>query len=444
MPKKGKGDKLARMSDEERARYLQHRAELEMEAKRRKQQLIAAFTKNKLRREEAFSRLNTAKINEQWRFILRRIKCKELHEDVECLWRNFDRILKTKDLVIQRLYDELKMADMDHRRLQEAHIQTIDLIIGRYKQRCEHLHEFFARERDRVVSKDVNELNKIQESLEQRCSQLQSIIFGQEKEIENRLTQTKIRNAVNIYGIVYLKEDSLSRLTQYTSNEIEKLWRQLTETITEYENITGEDIRKQYEYLKEQDDIYRADAAQYPRLHAYLQGTIKSLKQDTHALSRKRQQRITELGDQVVRMRKRIESLRQDFSVSQMLDATQLKKLTIVSTSVLKDLRRMSEKGSALLSLLKMCSNLEPSSLIVQKYTLHEPQETLTDCISEPFNKLENFWEQFNYIKAENVFMRKECDKLSFENKQLRNTLRMYLLTVSRTSTIRPLMSVPV
>lgn len=43
--KKRKGSKLARMSDEERARYLQHRAELELEAKRRKQQLIAVFTK---------------------------------------------------------------------------------------------------------------------------------------------------------------------------------------------------------------------------------------------------------------------------------------------------------------------------------------------------------------------------------------------------------------
>jgi hypothetical protein len=43
--KKGKGNKLARMSDEERVRYLQHRAELEMEAKRRKQQLIAVFIK---------------------------------------------------------------------------------------------------------------------------------------------------------------------------------------------------------------------------------------------------------------------------------------------------------------------------------------------------------------------------------------------------------------
>lgn len=43
--KKAKASKLARMTDEERARYLQHRADVELEAKRRKQQLIAIFTK---------------------------------------------------------------------------------------------------------------------------------------------------------------------------------------------------------------------------------------------------------------------------------------------------------------------------------------------------------------------------------------------------------------
>lgn len=46
--KKGKDkNKLARMSEEERIRYLQHRAELEEEAKRRKQQLISTFMKVK-------------------------------------------------------------------------------------------------------------------------------------------------------------------------------------------------------------------------------------------------------------------------------------------------------------------------------------------------------------------------------------------------------------
>lgn len=43
--KKGAANKLAKMSEEERIRYLQHRADLEEEARRRKQQLIAIFLK---------------------------------------------------------------------------------------------------------------------------------------------------------------------------------------------------------------------------------------------------------------------------------------------------------------------------------------------------------------------------------------------------------------
>lgn len=43
--KKGLSNRLAKMSDEERARYLQHRAAIEEEARRRKEQLISTFMK---------------------------------------------------------------------------------------------------------------------------------------------------------------------------------------------------------------------------------------------------------------------------------------------------------------------------------------------------------------------------------------------------------------
>lgn len=43
--RKNKSSKFARMNEEERVRYMQHRLEFELEAKRRKQQLIAIFTK---------------------------------------------------------------------------------------------------------------------------------------------------------------------------------------------------------------------------------------------------------------------------------------------------------------------------------------------------------------------------------------------------------------
>lgn len=43
--KKSKANKLARMSEEERIRYMQHRAAIEEEARRRKEQLIATYMK---------------------------------------------------------------------------------------------------------------------------------------------------------------------------------------------------------------------------------------------------------------------------------------------------------------------------------------------------------------------------------------------------------------
>ena len=43
--KKGPSDRLAKMSDDEKARYLLRRAEVEEEARRRKQELVATYLK---------------------------------------------------------------------------------------------------------------------------------------------------------------------------------------------------------------------------------------------------------------------------------------------------------------------------------------------------------------------------------------------------------------
>lgn len=85
---------------------------------------------NKLKREEAFSRLNIAKINEKWRFVLRQIKFREIYDNVKHLCESFDRIVKLKDRTICQLHNELKIADENHRRLEEVHIDLINNIIG--------------------------------------------------------------------------------------------------------------------------------------------------------------------------------------------------------------------------------------------------------------------------------------------------------------------------
>ena len=66
--------KLAKMSEEERAYYLEQQRLAEEEAQRKKEEMLNRFLKDKLVKEEAASKLNRVKIQEQWRNIMRKSK----------------------------------------------------------------------------------------------------------------------------------------------------------------------------------------------------------------------------------------------------------------------------------------------------------------------------------------------------------------------------------
>lgn len=86
--KKGKDkNKLARMSEEERLRYLQHRAELEEEAKRRKQQLISTFMKVKIQIQSYLSLIFSLARSIQQHVWTEKKKCKHMRNiHVEWSW----------------------------------------------------------------------------------------------------------------------------------------------------------------------------------------------------------------------------------------------------------------------------------------------------------------------------------------------------------------------
>lgn len=60
-----------------------------------------------MKREEAFSRLNLAKINQEWRSILRNIKCNELKSEIKSVEEYFNDALTRKNDTIQRLLNDL-------------------------------------------------------------------------------------------------------------------------------------------------------------------------------------------------------------------------------------------------------------------------------------------------------------------------------------------------
>lgn len=66
--------KLAKMSEEERAQFLEQKRLAEEEEKRIKEESLLRFLKNKLSKEEEASKVNVLKLQEQWRTIMRKSK----------------------------------------------------------------------------------------------------------------------------------------------------------------------------------------------------------------------------------------------------------------------------------------------------------------------------------------------------------------------------------
>lgn len=116
---------------------------------------------------------------------------------------------------------------------------------------------------------------------------------------------------------------------------MEYIWKEMNEVISKYEQVT-ENKKKQYEYLKVQDNTHQLYILQHPKAHIQLQDIIKSLKYSIQILLLRRQKRIEKLKVQNVEIKEKLKSITHKLTVIQVIDSLQLKKLTVASNVVLK------------------------------------------------------------------------------------------------------------
>lgn len=72
-----------------------------------------------------------AKINQEWRSILRQVKVQELRKDMVELQKFFQERLDRKDGVIKRLLNDIDIAEDMYSTLQQSHMENVNKMIGR-------------------------------------------------------------------------------------------------------------------------------------------------------------------------------------------------------------------------------------------------------------------------------------------------------------------------
>lgn len=88
-----------------------------------------------MKREEAFTRLNMAKINQEWRSILRNIKCVELRNEAKNVQTYFVDAFNRKNQTINRLLAELDQQEEMYVTLLSSHMDSINKLIGMHFDR---------------------------------------------------------------------------------------------------------------------------------------------------------------------------------------------------------------------------------------------------------------------------------------------------------------------
>ncbi|XP_027450984.1 dynein regulatory complex subunit 2 isoform X3 [Zalophus californianus] len=252
MPKKGKKAKLP-LSDEEQLLLFQQKLLAEEEMAKKKERLLSQFLKDKLAKEEHNSALNLNKINTQWRTVLREVKTRELHKDIEILSQTFERVVDCKDSVIKSLAKDLSEAEEQYAHALRGHLHSIDQLLALQRRRLNLLEESYNTELEALTKEFETERKTIIDQHEKEIHYLQDVFMAMEQnyidaEYESKLEFQSLWDDLKNKN---LEEKHFLRLQ--LENIVEDLWRRFQDALKNYTDAT-EDQKIAFETLQVKDE----------------------------------------------------------------------------------------------------------------------------------------------------------------------------------------------
>ncbi|XP_013116244.2 dynein regulatory complex subunit 2 [Stomoxys calcitrans] len=445
MGKKGKGNKLAKMSEEERARYLQMRADIEEEARRRKMQLISMYMKNKLKREEAFSRLNMAKINQEWRSILRQVKCQELRKEIVDTEKYSKDMLEHKDSVIKRLLHDLEVAHSQHDNSSQTHMEMLQHFMNIQQQRLEFFKNNYDSEREAMLLEFNEDFNKMQNLRVRTHEQLENVYYQLEEKNENQRNEAHERYLAKLDDIKAMMQLRIEDITEKGEQKLEKLWNEYQQALAEYVQHT-EGFYADYMDLKERDEEYTNQTREYCYEIEKASNQLAALKLTLADAEDKSEVRLKHLKDLKEYMGNKHNELKERIDVEMMENEEKFKMMSVESYKAVKFFKNLFDKGNTLLQLVTVCRKFEtekekilplglpPISKLMFENEAEQYTQVPEELKAESFcnwQLMEDFWKRVNNVKIDLVCLTQRKRSLEQENERLKSELEERLMSLN-------------
>ncbi|XP_008568899.1 PREDICTED: coiled-coil domain-containing protein 65 [Galeopterus variegatus] len=443
MSKKGKKAK-APLSDEEQLLLFQRKLLAEEEMAKKKERLLSQFLKDKLAKEEHNSALNLNKINTQWRTVLREVKTRELHKDIEILSQTFGRVVDCKDNVIKSLAKDLSEAEEQYAHALRSHLHNVDQLLALQRHRLNLLEESYNMELEALTKEFETERKTIIDQHEKEIHYLQDVFMAMEQNYTDSEYESKLefQSMWDDLKNKNLEEKHFLRLQ--LENTVEDLWRRFQDALRNYTEAT-EDRKVSFETLKVKDEKSSKEIGTQIKKIQKLQDAIAISKGKIMVHSRESEEQNQYIRNDKELVLVQLRKLKAQRTQARAVSQENLVKLTLESNATLKALRKTVDKGEKILKLAEICRKFETeeekvlpfySSILTPKEqeeienNVEELTEELTKVMMH-YKGMENFWKRYNKVKLEQLSLQHRRTQLLEINGKLREMLKQYLDGIS-------------
>lgn len=448
--RKKKTGKLTKMTDEERAIFLEQQRVAEEELKTKKMALLTQYLQDKLKHEEQFTKLNQAKLTHYWRTIMRETKSKELKRTIEILSQTFERIMDRKESIIKTLVADLSEADEQHLMALRAHLQNVDILIDLQNQRLHQLKINYEKELHSLIEEFIKEENLTKQQHDKQVNDLKDIFVALDstytaKTHEAVIDQTSLKDDLKNKS---LEEKHTLRIN--LENKVNSLWSEFKQTSNQYTTTTNEK-KIFFENLKTKDQRSTAEIQLHLNKIQKINENISIIKRHILKISKEYEEKNYYLKKERDKLIGRFQILKIQINKLHDLQYEKLIQMSIESEEAIKKVQCLLEKAEKIIKLGEQCRKYETEEEKVTPFYSSSLSAEEESIVQESFEKeqneemmkilkrclpLEMFWKRYNKVQLDRLAIMKEYNMLEQENIQLKLLLKQYLDGISVNSEV--------
>ncbi|XP_014776106.1 dynein regulatory complex subunit 2 [Octopus bimaculoides] len=445
-----KGKKKVKLTEEQKIHQEEQKMLLQIEMKRKKEEILMQYLKDKHAKEEKFTKLNNLIINDRWRGILREIKGKEIKSDIVVLKNTFDRIVDQKDEIFKALLVDIEEAEEQYIMALSSHLENIDRFIELQKERLQNFQleydkdlcivkEEFDKEREKMLTMygaEMNDLADIMYAMEQHFI---------EKEMKAKSDFDNLKDEVRNKN---LEEKHSLRVS--LESKVEHLWMLFNQTKAHYHETT-EERKEAFEKLKKKDAKSSEEIEKQMRKVQRIAEQIGNLKVKMAYNAKVNEEKNRKLREEKDKMRFVLQGMKIEMNKLRTMEFEKLTRLALESNDAISKLTRQRDKGVKILKLFERCRKLEterekvlpfyPDTIKpeeIEKAWLddHNPCNKNLQKMMDEYKPLTNFWKRFNKVLLDKRVLIMEHELLARDNEKLRYLLKQYLDGISVSSDV--------